>query len=67
MKLFVSKITERIIRLNSSEISNCEESQEDRCFYEELTEAKLLMLLQYSIIQLPFHSHFQTLQRKRNT
>lgn len=36
MKLFVSKITEGIIRLNSLKISCCEESEENRCSDEEL-------------------------------
>lgn len=65
MKHFVGKITERIIRLNSLKISSWEESEEDKCFYEELTADKLLMLIQYSIIQLSLNSHMQPLQREK--
>ena len=62
-KLSVTKITEGIIRLN--QISSCEESEEDRCSYEEVTEDRLLMLIQYSIIRLSFNSHIQTIQREK--
>lgn len=56
-KFFVRKIIEGIFWLNSLKISSCEESEKDRCSYEELTKEKLLILIQDSNIHLSFNSH----------
>lgn len=66
-KFFVRKITEGIFWLNSLKISTCEESEENRCSYEDLTQKKLLMLIEDSIIHLSFNSHFWHFTEKRNT